>query len=536
MTPSVNSSTIDRAAAEAGSWDVVVVGSGMGGGTVAWELTRRGLNVLLIEKGHADLSKARGVPATVTIDDADDRYQEGRWPTKVSTRIDGKDSDVWAPLGCGLGGTSNLYAAALGRLEPIDFDEQTLPSGRTTRWPFSYKELEPFYEQAETLYGVGGSPDPLSSQSPWPLADAPDKAEVDDHFFQAFEAAGMHPYNLHIGVKYSAANCVGCPGFVCKENCKQSSVISCIDPAAQSGLLKILDRAEILTVNANAEAVESVSVKQDDETFDISAGIFVVSAGGYFTPALLQRSKNEHWPSGVGNTHDQVGRNLMFHISENIAIWPRGKFSNAGPRKTIALRDFYEKNGRKYGEFQSVGIEADHYSVLYYLRTILDKTWLRHIPGMRHALRIPAYAGAWIYKNATVFACILEDFPYPENRIVYDEKAASGLRVEYTIHDELLSRVKEFRRLIRTKMKSHRMFPMTASIWLNYGHPCGSCRSGEKPEESVVDAECRVHGIENLYIADSSFMPTSGGSNPSLTIAANALRVGDIIARKLGKS
>jgi len=512
-------------------WDVAIIGAGVGGSAAAYSLTEKGFNVLLIEKGLARLKNSGLSNINVEIDNPNERLLNGRWPTKLTTVIDGIKSEIWAPLGCGLGGSSLLYAAALSRLEPIDFELQDTPQGQV-EWPFKYRELEPYYEQAETLFSVSGTPDPLSQQRPHDLRAPSAMSEIDQHFYSSFKKSGLNPYRLHLGVM-NVPNCVGCGGVVCQMSCKQDAAEGFLVPAAKTGCLCILESTEVISVNADRKSVYGLSVRKGESEKAIQARTYILAAGAYFSPVILQNSVNDHWPNGLGNDSDRVGRNLMFHISEHIGIWPKGKFSNQGIRNTIALRNFYQFENVKFGEFQSTGITAGYGNVLYYLRTEFDQSWLRYIPVLRHFLRIPAYIASKLFSEASVFACILQDFPYQENRIIRDPQSSSGMRIEYTIHRELKARIKKFRKLLRRTVKSNYMFPMTEGVWLNHGHPCGTCAAGNDPQTSVVDRNCKMHAIDNLYIADSSFMPSSGGANPSLTIAANALRVADQIAVQL---
>jgi choline dehydrogenase-like flavoprotein len=204
-----------------------------------------------------------------------------------------------------------------------------------------------------------------------------------------------------------------------------------------------------------------------------------------------------------------------------------------GPSKTIALRDFYRVEGEKLGEFQSTGMTANYGYTLYALRLMFDQSMFRKIPLLRQFLRIPAYIAQKLLGEATIFATIVEDFPYHENRIALDSISPSGIRVHYNISNELRARNHRMRRLLGQALRSFRILPLNVDLTLNYGHPCGTCKAGLSPSDSVLDKNCKAHGIENLYVADSSFMPTSGGTNPSLTIAANALRVAEAIHESL---
>jgi len=531
MKNSFHQYVIDLKTAAQQQWDIAIIGAGVGGCSAAYALTTEGYTVLLIEKGLSQFGGSRSSVVRKEAVKPEERLTAGRWPTQLTTKIDGKTSDIWPHLGCGLGGSSLLYSAALSRLESLDFELQDTPQGQIS-WPFSYQDLEPYYEQAETLFSVSGSTNPLSKQRPHELKTPPVMAEVDQHFFDSFQSSGLNPYRLHLGVK-NIAGCVGCGGFVCHSGCKQDAAESCLVPAAKTGCLYILDQTEVISIDADRETVNGLSVKKGGNLALILASKYILSAGAYFSPVILQKSINADWPKGLGNDHDQVGRNLMFHISEFIGIWPKGKFSDQGNRVAIALRDFYKRDNEKFGEFQSTGMSAGYGNILYFLRTKFDQSWFRRIPLLRQLLRIPAYIASKLFSDASVFACILEDFPYFENRVLWDPQSSSSMRVEYTIHKELKARIKKFRKMLRRTIKSNFMFPMNEGVWLNYGHPCGTCSAGNNPEASVVDNNCKLHYIDNLYIADSSFMPSSGGANPSLTIAANALRVAGNIAKQL---
>lgn len=251
------------------------------------------------------------------------------------------------------------------------------------------------------------------------------------------------------------------------------------------------------------------------------------------SPKLLLASRNEHWPNGLGNDRDQVGRNMMFHLMDMVAIWPRQKVKDVRPSKSICLRDFYRHEGTRLGLLQSMGVTADYGNILYALRLKLERSRFSGNRLIWHLLRIPAYVTSRVLGRAAVFATVVEDMPYRENRVVLDVSEPSGIRVEYRMHPELCQRGRLMRQLIRRRMKGLRVMFLNKELELNYGHPCGTCRMGTDPATSVLDPSNRVHGVRNLYVVDSSFMPTSGGANPSLTIAANALRVGDIIHEQL---
>lgn len=524
-----NAAVVNLKEAKDISWDVIIIGAGMGGLAAAYQFTQKGKKVLIVEKGEYNFSTTHAIQDEEH--DPQRRIQNGHWPTQLSGYVDGVQTDFWPPLGCGVGGSTLLYAAALHRLEPVDFSLQELPDGRTIEWPFSYEELEPYYQEAEKLFHVAGTEDPLSNDKV-DLLPPPEMSELSHYFFDEFQSAGLHPYRLHVGVKY-CQGCTECGGKICLNECKQDAREVYAKKAVQTGLAFILPYSDVLKLEATEDCVTSVVVQSGNIKDTIFAETYILAAGAYITPTLLQRSKSESWPAGIGNHYDQVGRNLMFHSSDYLAFWPsRGSsrnLSSRGANKTISLRDYYSFNDEKLGEFQSTGLTASYGNVLYSLRQMFDQSRFKRLSLLRHLLRIPAWIASKLFGEATVFATVLEDFPYEENRVFFDESSLSSMRFEYQIHPELESRVLQQRKLIRQCLSHLKSFPLSLSAKLNFGHPAGTCKAGLDPKTSVVDKNCKVHGVKNLYVVDGSFMPTSGGTNPSLTIAANAMRVVDSI-------
>ena len=513
-------------------WDVIVIGAGMGGGAAAHRLTELGHSVLLLEKGLDRF--ATDDPASLDSDesDPDKRLGAGRWPTKIAVTVDGNRSEIWPALGCGVGGSTLLYASALSRLEPEDFDPQQTPAGETIEWPYSYTELEPYYLQAEALLGVRGTVDPRDDSSTYDLQPPPAMGKSDRRLFQCIRASGLNPYRIHVGIEYRAG-CSECGGHVCGNSCKQDSRHALIDPARHTGRLTLWTTAEVEHVEADSRAVRHIRVRHEGTLKMVSARHYVMAAGGLVTPIILQRSRNADWPDGLGNRHDIVGRYLMFHTSDYIAFWTGAGSTADEPGRTIAFRDYYSDQGQRFGEVQSTGLTAGYGNILHYLNLQYDQSPFRRLRILRPLLRTVAFIASRLFKQATVLATIVQDHPYFDNRVLWDLEQPSSLSVEYTVHAELAQRTRELRRSLLARLKPLRGFPLFTGINLNYGHVCGTCRSGRNPETSVVDGDCRVHGLDNLYVVDSSFMPTSGGANPSLTIAANALRVADRIGERL---
>ena len=521
-------SSMDDAVAR--EWDAIVVGGGMGGAASAYKLAQKGFDVLLVEKGMQDPHRIP-IPGRPP-EDPMERLQNGLWPDQLEMTIDNRSMTTHPTLGCGIGGSTLLYAASLGRLEATDFEPRTVANGELRDWPFTYAELEPYYLETERLFEVSGTCDPLNRCSKYSLLDPPAMGNRDRHIFDSMRSAGLHPYRIHNAIRYTD-NCDECAGRVCITDCKGDAKNRLAKPAMASGRVLGLYQTDAVSVEATANRATGLKVTCAGREAVLRGRAIVLCAGSLATPALLQRSVSETWRNGVGNHHDLVGRNLMFHASDFVAVWPRANARRSGPSRTIALRDFYQVDDQKLGEFQSMGLEAGYGEILTFLHQRFDQSPLHRLPILRELLRIPAFVGSKLFREASVFTTIVEDDPYLDNRVILAPGAPSGFKVEYQTPGELKDRVLLMRRMLKDRLKNLRLLVINQDVALNFGHACGTCRAGSDPATSVVDKDCRVHDISNLYVADGSFMPTSGGTNPSLTIAANALRVADAIAERL---
>ena len=539
-------------------WDAVVIGTGVGGATLGYELARRGRRVLFVEKGRylqKDPEAEQGELGELSVD-PDERLRRGWWPHPISGRtdvegrapgtgwapvrhlLDDGEADFFAPLGCGTGGSSVLYGATLERFHPRDFRprenfpevaETTLPEA----WPVGWDTFAPLYEEVERLYDVHGTPDPLSDDEAT-LPEPPPMNEQDRSIHALFEKHGLHPYRSHIGCAFKPG-CDGCGGRLCVRDCKGDSGRVCLVPAVETHGATLLSGCEVTRLVADRTAVREVHGRWQGRDVRLRAKVVVLAAGALMSPVLLMNSKSEAWPEGVANGSGWVGRNLMLHAGDMVAIRPKGRAEGGGFTKTISINDFYFAGGRKLGNFQSLGVRVDTGAVFSHVRTTLDKgpAWLRRIvPSI--VARLIARVGAIFFRNAVVFSAILEDLPYLHNRVMPDASQPSGIRYEYTYPDELMERNTLFRRSLIRALGRRRVTVLSRPVNLNFGHVCGTCRFGDDPHTSVLDSTNRAHEVENLYVVDASFFPSSGGVNPSLTIAANALRVARIIDGRLG--
>lgn len=523
-------------------WDAIVVGTGMGGSTVGGALAERGHRVLFIEKGNflfGDFDRGDGTKPILEDNSPEERLRAGWWPVQVSGQYEGRDLSIFAPLGCGTGGSTSLYAAQLERLSPSDFEcgksIGSVPGASVPeRWPISYDELAPYYRKAESLYRVCGTEDPLQPDPEANLVPPPPLSDRDAHLFNSFEALGLHPFRAHVGCRF-LDGCNECGGSLCPRACKSDAGQISMMPAITKHNAKVLPNCEVVKLEANAERVTGVRFKRGDTESVVHGKIVIVAASAYMTPALLLKSASEHWPKGLANSSGLVGKNLMMHTSDFIAIRAGKSLSSEGPKKALSLNDFYNTDGRKLGTLQSVGIQVNPGYVLYHLRNRAERERTWYLQLARPFFRIIAVIAAAFYKSASVFSSIVEDLPYEHNQIRLDPNSENGMAFEYHYSDELLQRNRLFRkRIAETIGKRHSVQVLNTDDNLNFGHVCGTVRFGDDPTKSVLDRNNRAHDVDNLYVVDSSFFPTSGGNNPSLTIAANALRVADEIHRELG--
>jgi choline dehydrogenase-like flavoprotein len=521
-------------APESKLWDVVIVGAGMGGSTVGLSLAKQGLSVLFLERGRP-ASKFTWGPDTTDAD----LEARGQWPRRVSFESNGKKVNMRLTLGTGPGGSSAIYGAALERLRRIDFAQSNreehgakpLPDN----WPLDYDAFAAYYHMAEQLFGVRGTPDASDPDDNSSLRTPPPLSERDAYFMKSFEASGLAPYRLHVGIEYKAG-CTECLGLPCPDDCKAEGSSRALKPALSEHGAQILFDCEVVRLVVSGDEVEQVKARRDGRNLDIRGRIVILAAGALCTPILLINSASERWPQGIGNNNDLVGRGLMFHASDFFALWPRVKVDPTGPRKTLSSRAFYVVDGKKLGGFQSVGLQISHGLVYDFLYSRYERYVPFRMPLMRFALKVATRVIARWFREAALFATIVEDFPYRENRVCPDPTMPSGVSITYERTQELTSRFAMMRRLLRTRLGRHRPFFLTGTEILNLGHPSGTCRFGFDPTISVLNSENQVHDVSNLYVVDASFFPSSGGTNPSLTVAANALRVAERIAGRLART
>ncbi len=528
------------------TWDVVVVGTGIGGATIGWELARSGMKVLFLEKGKNFLLSENGLrgdfaetffpsPSYAQSKYSDILMDSGRWWEEVYDLSVHKIKKFIPFIGCGTGGSSILYGGAMERffpedLTPIvqkkgDFDES---SSLPDYWPISYKEIAPYYEKAEKLYGVKGTRDPLKKDMNFSLSPPPPMLPAAEELFDFFLQKGLHPYRLPIAVEFKEG-CEGCQGFICPHFCKNDSLKVCLYPALTEFGAGLVDQCEVISLEEENQKVKSLICIKDGLSFKVKAKIFILAAGALITPLILLNSVNKNWPNGLGNNNGLIGKNLMRHHIDLYAIFVKNKTDLPSNKKDIAFNDFYNDEF-KLGTVQSFGLLPP--------ANIIVEELFKEIHLAGKFFKIGKYPLKIFLKNifsrSILLASIKEDLPYEFNKVELlkggklQQKLIPVIKYQLSRYER--SRINIFRKKLKRILKPYRFLCLKQSENNErIAHVCGTCRFGEDPDTSVLNKYNQVHTIENLFVVDSSFFPSSGGTNPSLTIAANALRVAKFI-------
>lgn len=520
-------------------WDVVIIGAGLGGGIAARKLAEAGLHVLMIERGPKVARTAENAMDS-PHEDPHARSLFGCWPTQVEARLDGNTSVEWGAQGVGPGGTSVFYAAALERPERHDFESTEALPHPTGGWPVGYDEFAPWFARAEALMEINGTADPLvksgdPAHAP-ALATPRGMSSADKALSEAMQTQGLHPYRSHVAIR-QLPGCTECIGHKCPRDCKRDGRSAGVEPALATGRAVLLDGAVITRLGGSGRRITHVTVQKGGQLHDIRGATFVLAAGGIGSPRLLLASASEEWPQGCANDSGLVGRGLMFHLSERIALWPPKTSGDTldGPSKALSIRDFYADGSDRMGLFQSIGLPADYGNILHVLHQKYDQSPFRIFRPGREFMRFPAMAAARLLGEAKVFVGILEDLPDDANRVHFDPSRPDVIIYDYRMSQELLKRRQRYRRRIKRGLGNIRSLFLNIGPELNVAHPCGTLRFSDDPARGVLDRNGKAHGIDNLYGADSSFMPTSTGVNPGLTNVANSLRVAQNIIDRLSE-
>ena len=518
--------------ADGAHFDVVIIGSGAGGGTLARHLAPSGLKILVLERGD-------WLPQEPENWNAEEVFQKGRYISK----------DVWhdkhgKPFQPGshyfVGGATKMYGAAHFRLRQQDFEQLQHFDGISPAWPLRYSDFEPYYQRAEEMYHVHGQrgEDPTEPPCSGPYPHPPVAHEsriqklVDD-----LHAAGLHPFHAPSGVMLDEANmafsrcrkCNCCDGFPCLVHAKSDADVLGMRPALAAPNVSLLTRAQVrrLRTDASGRSVQAVELEHDGEAMTVRADVVVVSCGAANSARLLLMSANDKHPRGLANGSDQVGRNYMFHNSKAMVALAHEPNTTVF-QKTISINDWYLGDADfdyPMGNIQMTG------------KT--NGTIMKGYAPLETFL-MPGWSMDKIAEHALDFWLSSEDLPDPNNRVSVDGEGQ--IHLSYTPNNQTAAQ-RLYGRLTgmldQLYLKNHlveRQFYIKSEMSIAaVGHQAGTCRFGSDPATSVLDLNCKTHELDNLYVVDTSFMPTIGAVNPSLTAIANALRVGDHLRERLGR-
>jgi choline dehydrogenase-like flavoprotein len=513
------------------AYDVIIIGTGAGGGTLARHLAPSGKRVLLLERGDWLAREPQNW-------DAHDVFVDNRY-VSADTWYDNSGTAFQPQVHYFVGGATKLYGAALYRLRKEDFGELQHHDGLSPAWPISYDELEPYYTLAEQHYEVHGArgedPTEPPASAPYPFPAVSHEPRI-QQLSDALEAAGHHPFHAPCGVRLNEANmpfghcvrCATCDGFPCLVHAKSDAEVLGVRPALEHPNVTLLTNTRVVRLETNdaGTAVTEVVAERDGSEERFAADVVVVSCGAANSAKLLLASANDAHPNGLANGSDQVGRHYMFHDSVAVLALSREE-NDTVFQKTLGLNDFYfgaDDFEYPLGNIQMVGKSQ-------------AEMFRGEKPGETRLA--PEWSLQRVARHAIDFWLSTEDLPRAENRVTLQQDG--NVKLAYTETNA------EAKKQLYGKLRSllgkldmhpehliHRFAYMKNDIPVaGCAHQAGTCRFGEDPASSVLNTDCRAHEVDNLYVVDTSCFPSIGAVNPALTAMANALRVGDNLLARL---
>jgi choline dehydrogenase-like flavoprotein len=489
------------------SADVVVIGSGMGGGTVAFALARRGVDVLVLERGQR-------LP----------REAENWSPRDVFVRRRYKPAERWLDAAGHLfqpgvhyvvGGNTKVYGASLPRFRERDFTAVEHLEGTSPAWPFSYADLEPYYGEAERMYRVHGTvgEDPTE---PWRSTAFPYPALEHEPYIASLVARlreqGVHPSANAMGVDRrvggTCIRCATCDGFPCKVGAKSDAETCAIDPALATGHARLMTgvRVRRLVTDGGGRRVDHLIAEGPEGQLTVTGRKFVLAAGAVNSAALLLASAGDKQPRGLSNSSDQVGRNFMMHNNAHIVAVDLHRENDVTFQKTMSVNDWYHDGGQ--------GLPLGAMQLIGKVQGVMMKAT---------APRVPLALLNQAARRSVEWLVMAEDLPSPENRVTVDgggtittTRVARGTSTHRLLH----RRAKRLLRSVGYEVILTQYFDISMN-----SHQCGTVVAGIDPARSVLDPWCKAHDLTNLWVVDGGFFPSSAAMNPALTIAAQAIRV-----------
>lgn len=485
------------------SFDVLIIGSGMGGATLAAALAPSGLRIAVLERGER-------LPDSPEARDPSAIFGRGHFKPKETWRDVRGEEFSPGNYAC-VGGNTKFYGAVLLRYRAEDFRPLRHIGGTTPGWPIGYDELEPFYAQAERLYRVRGDAraDPFEPRhsTPYPFPPVPDEPDI-AALRRAFAAQGLHPAPLPLGVdldRWLARAPTTWDAFPCTTGAKSDAESCGLAKALQHPNVTLLTGTRVVRLLAEGRRVTGVQVDRNGIGETLSAPLVCLCAGAVMSAALLLASANADHPNGLANASDQVGRNFMNHNLTGMVAYNPFRRNRSVYEKTIQVNDFYltgGPNGEPLGNIQMLGRITG--------------------PILAGEAGLPLPLATHIADRSIHIMAMSEDLPDPDSRVLWkDGVVLDWRRTNTRAHDLLVARLRTAMRRAGWPIVMSRGFPKSKP-----SHQCGTNRMGADLAASVVDTNLMAHDLDNLMICDAGVLPTSAAVNPSLTVAALALRAG----------
>jgi choline dehydrogenase-like flavoprotein len=515
-------------------YDIIIIGTGAGGGTLAYKLAGSGKRILLLERGDFLPREKENWDATKVF--AENKY------TTMERWYDSQGKLFQPGQHYYVGGNTKFFGAVLFRMRREDFGEIRHHGGISPAWPLTYDDMEPYYTEAEKIYHVRGvrGEDPTEPRAnvpyPYPAISHEPRIQM---LSDALQASGYQPFHLPMGIRLNEAmrrkslciRCETCDGFPCLVNAKSDAHIMCVNPALEHPNVTLVTNAKVtkLETDASGRTVTNVVVERDAQTESFSGDIIVLSAGAINSSVLLLKSANEKHPDGLANSSGVVGGHYMAHHNTAF-IALSGVPIETVFQKTLGINDFYLKD-------KDWGFPMGHIQML-------GKT-TRDLLKAEVGAPAPRFTYDWIAKHAMDFWLTTEDLPHPDNRVTLRRDGEITLHYQITngeAHKRLVQKLKDVLHKIHCNDKvcycNDHIFPdkllLDRAIPLaGVAHQCGTVRFGDDPKTSALNINCKAYDLDNLYVVDASFFVSSSAVNPSLTIMANALRVGDHLIGRL---
>jgi choline dehydrogenase-like flavoprotein len=503
------------------NYDVIIIGTGAGGGTLAYALAATGKQILILERGeYIPREKANWSPQDV--------YMEGLYRTSERW-LNSQGKEFQPSLYHRVGGSTKVYGAALFRMRRADFDDMSHYGGVSPAWEIKYDDFEPYYDAAEKLYKVHGNrgEDPSESDAknefPFPpLVHEPRIQQVADSLKQK----GLNPFSLPMGIDRIESNkqkspcirCDTCDGYPCLVDAKADAQTCGIDQALEFPNVTLITGINVdkLVTNTLGNQIKAVEATVSGEKQTFTADIVVVACGAINSAVLLLKSANESHPNGLANSSGMVGRNLMKH---NVSkLYAFSQTSNPTIfQKTLAVNDFY------------FGSPEDNYP-LGHVHLMGKHKWEMMRPDFSQF--VPNSLLEIMSRYSVDWWAQSEDLPDVNNRVEINSQG----KIQVYYKENNMQAHKGLQKKFKQVLHQAGFFmalavPMPLKIM---NHQVGTCKFGSNPETNVLDLNCRTHDVDNLYVVDSSFFPSISAINPTLTIVANALRVTEHLKQRLG--